>query len=99
MRSRKQLELFVDTINLCGFQDVGFVGPKFTCLYQCVDEIQILERLDRALATHDWLDLFSIAKLYHLSSSASNCSPLSLHLVHRQKKRKTRRPLGLNPCG
>ena len=41
---------FVDIINWCGLQDVGFVGPKFTWLYQREDGVQIQERLDRALA-------------------------------------------------
>lgn len=82
---------FVNTINFCGFWDVGFIGPKFTWLYQRANGVQIHERLDRTLATLDWLDLFPIAKLHHLSSSASDHSLLSLHLVQRKKKKKVRR--------
>ena len=85
------MEFFVDTINHCGFRDVGFIGPKFTWLYQRANGVQICERLDGTLASPNWLDLFPTAKLHHLSSSASDHSPLSLHLVQRKKKKKVRR--------
>lgn len=64
------------------------MGPKFTWLYQREDGVQIWERLDRALATTKWLKLFPLAKLYHLTSLASDHSPLSLHLERRPRKRK-----------
>ena len=44
------MENFVDTINLCGLWDIGFVGPKYTWIYQNSDGTQIRERLDHALA-------------------------------------------------
>ena len=37
------------------------------------------------------MDLFPTAKLHHFSSSASDYSPLYLHLVHRQRRRKARK--------
>ena len=43
------------------------------------------------LANKEWMDLFPIAKLYHLTSSASDYSPLSLHLVPKKKKKKIRK--------
>lgn len=49
-----QMVSFLNAINWCGFRDLGFVGPKFTWLYQRKDGTQIRERLDRALATEDW---------------------------------------------
>lgn len=85
------MEQFVDTINMCALCDVGFIGPKFTWIYQQADGTQIRERLDRALATPDQMDLFPIAKLHHLSFSALDHSPLSLYFAHRQMKKKTRR--------
>ena len=69
---------FVDTINWCGLREVSFSGPEFTWLYQRADDVQIRQRLDRALATMDWLNLFPTEKLFHLTSSASNHSPLPL---------------------
>ena len=75
----------MDTINWCGLRDLGFVGPKFTWLYQQRDGVQIRERLDRGLATVDWLDKFPMARLYHCTSSVSDLCPLSLHLKERKK--------------
>ena len=85
------MEIFNDDINQCGFQEVGFIGLKFTWLYQRADGTQIRERLDRTLATKDWIDLFPTAKLYHLSSSASDHSPLSLHLVKKKRQKKIKK--------
>ena len=87
-RSRQQMGNFVDTINWCSFKDLGYANPKFTWLYQIAAGDQIRERLDRSLATNGWTDLFLEAKLFHLTSSASDHSPLSLHMVRRRRMRK-----------
>ena len=78
----------MDTINWCNLKDMGFVGPNFTWLYQTIDGVQIPERLDRALAAIGWLELFPIAKLFHLTYLTLDHSPLSLHLERRAHKRK-----------
>ena len=88
---RKQVEDFLSTINYCGLCDLGFIGSKFTWLYQTASGVQIRERLDKALATLEWMSLFPIAKLHHLSSLVSDHSPLSLHLSQRGKKRRHRK--------
>lgn len=64
------------TVNHCGFREVAFIGPKYTWWYQRLDGTRIGERLDRALANKEWMDLFPTAKLHHFSSSASDHSPL-----------------------
>lgn len=87
---RKQMEDFVTTIDYCGLCDLGFIGSKFTLFYQTCG-VQIRERLDRALANLEWRSLYPMAKLHHLSSSASDHSPLSLHLFQRQKRRRNRK--------
>ncbi|KAK9998737.1 hypothetical protein SO802_018340 [Lithocarpus litseifolius] len=66
-------------------------GPKYTWWYQRSDGTQIWERLDRALANKEGIDFFPAAKLHHLSSSASNHSPLSLHLVPKMRKKKMKK--------
>ena len=87
-RPRRQMENITDAINHCGFREVAFIGPKYTWWYQRSNGKQIRERLDRALATKEWMDLFPTTKLHHLSSSASDHSPLSLHLVLKKKQKK-----------
>lgn len=77
-RPRQQMLQFVEVINVCGLKDIGFVGPSFTWLYQRSDGVQIRERLDRALATAEWISLFPTAKLHHLTSTTSDHSPLLL---------------------
>ena len=86
-RTRQQMKYFVDTINCCGLKEVPFTGPLFTRLYLKEDGTQIRERLDRALATVEWFHLFPMAKLTHLSLSASDDSPFVLHLVAKPRKR------------
>ena len=36
-RPRRQMEIFNDAINHCGFWEVDFIGPRFTWLYQKAD--------------------------------------------------------------
>ena len=64
------------------------MGLKFTWLYQQTDRTQISERLDKVLATSDWLLCFPLAKLFHLTSSALDHSPISLRLSPKPRKRK-----------
>ena len=91
IRPKRQMELFLKVINFCALRDLGFVGPKFTWLYQQRYGFQIRERLNKALGSTDWMDLFPRATLHHLSSLVSNHSPLSLHLKNRPCKRSKRR--------
>ena len=86
-RPRQQMMNFVNTINCCGLRDIGYVGPKYTWWYVRRDGEQIRERLDRALVTTKWLNLFPKAKLHHLTSSASDHSPLLLRLVQKRRRR------------
>nr|POF04317.1 hypothetical protein CFP56_16374 [Quercus suber] len=79
---------FVEAIDVCGLKDIGFVGPSFTWLYQRSDGVQIRERLDRALATAEWVSLFPAAKLHHLTSAASNHSPLLLRFTRKVMKKR-----------
>lgn len=91
LQPRQQIEGFIDTINWCGFWDIGFSRPKFTWIYHKLDGTQIRERLDRALASKDWCSRFPAAKLIHLTSIASNHSPLLLWLSPTSRKRKMRK--------
>ena len=91
-RPASQMDRFKEVIDVCGLKDIGFIGPRFTWLYQNFDGSQIRERLDLALATCDWMGMFPTAKLYHLSSLVSDHCPLALHFVRRQKKRRYHRP-------
>ena len=90
LRPNHQITRFNNSINYCGLREVGFVGPRFTWLYQKRDRTQIGERLDRALATQDWFFMFPTTKLIHKSSFASDHSPLLLNFLHKPKRKKAK---------
>nr|POE69953.1 hypothetical protein CFP56_57754 [Quercus suber] len=90
-RPRRHMKNFADTLNWCGLRNMGFVGPRFTWLYQSVNGFQIRERLDRAVASLACCARFKEARVYHLSNSASDHSPLSLHFLLKKKKRYQRK--------
>ena len=87
------MEIFRDAIDVCGLRDLGYVGSKFTWRYIKRDGTQIRERIDRALASTTWSNLFPSAKVFHLSSSTSDHSQLSIHLDMRLMQRRSRRKL------
>jgi len=91
LRQRQQMKNFTETLNWCGLRDIGFMGPRFTWLYQTVDGGQIKEWLDRAVASLVWVEWFKEARVYHLSNSASDHSVLSLHFFLKQRKRFKRK--------
>nr|POE89050.1 hypothetical protein CFP56_60442 [Quercus suber] len=45
-RPASQMARFKEVIDVCGLKDLGFIGPRFTWLYQKFDGSQIRERLD-----------------------------------------------------
>ncbi|XP_075633957.1 uncharacterized protein LOC142606505 [Castanea sativa] len=91
-RPRQQMLNFIETINACGLHDLGYNGPKFTWNYERADGGRIRERLDRALATPEWLSLFPLAKLYHLSSSVSDHVPLVLCMAQKPRGTRHKKP-------
>lgn len=43
------------------------------------------------MATPEWLNIFPKAKVFHLTSSVSNHSPLALQMVPNQRRKKTKK--------
>ena len=60
---------FREVIHQCGFKDLGFVGPEFTWCNMQEGESRMFLRLDRALATLDWVDHYKDVKVHHLVES------------------------------
>ena len=88
VRPIRQMARFKEAIDFCCLREVGFVGPQYMWLYQKYDGSQIKERLDKELATQEWLTLFPSTKLFHKSPSVSDHSPLFLSFLHKPKKKK-----------
>ena len=88
-RPRRQMEAFRDVLDECEFKDLGFVGGKYTWYRGTGGGNSIWERLDRAVATTDWIDMFLATKVVHLECGSSDHKPLIIGLKGIQiKKRK-----------
>ena len=79
-RLRSQMEAFRDVFDECEFKDLGFVGGKYTWYRGTGGGNTIWERLDRVVATTDWLDMFPATKVVHLEYGSSNHKPLIIRL-------------------
>ena len=77
-RSQNQMEGFRSVINECGFQDMGYVGPKFTWYNRRSDGERIRLRLDTVLSTADWMELYRTSKVFHIVDSTSEHCALLL---------------------
>ena len=69
---------FRDCLDVCGLKDLGFTGLPFTWCNRRYDGIVIWVRLDRAVASTDWMLKFPTARLQHLSGSSSDHNPIWL---------------------
>uniref|UniRef100_A0A5B7BGF4 Endonuclease/exonuclease/phosphatase domain-containing protein n=1 Tax=Davidia involucrata TaxID=16924 RepID=A0A5B7BGF4_DAVIN len=93
MRSRDECQMrdFRKVLDDCGFRDLGFYENRFTWCNRRDGEANILERLDRAIATTDWCQRFFRAKVFHLVSSASDHSPIYVSLRPKRNYLQRRR--------
>uniref|UniRef100_A0A453EMC3 Uncharacterized protein n=2 Tax=Aegilops tauschii subsp. strangulata TaxID=200361 RepID=A0A453EMC3_AEGTS len=66
---------FRDTLEVCELVDLGFTGLPFTYDNRRGRSANVKVRLDRAVATNDWRNLFAFAAVEHIPS------PCSDHLV------------------
>ena len=80
IRLERQMQEFRDAIDYCGFIDLGFVGEPFTWCNNRLGSATIWERLDRGLATAEWLSMFPNASLHHIDNGTSDHCPLWLTL-------------------
>ncbi|XP_074358745.1 uncharacterized protein LOC141698038 [Apium graveolens] len=74
------LEGFNKTVMEAGLTDLELYGHEFTWERDRNMDAWIEIRLDRALATESWLQLFPDAKLYNLEGSSSDHSAIFLDL-------------------
>ena len=64
-RSQNQMDGFRNVINSCGFKDLGYSGTDYTWCNMQEGAGRIYLRLDRALATCDWIENFEEVKVHH----------------------------------
>ena len=75
------MQLFRDVADECGFIDLNYASPWHTWQKHFSTGHSIWERLDRALATNDWLLRFAGTKVHHLQADSSDHSPLWIDLA------------------
>ena len=71
-RSQQQMKGFREAINICNFQDMGYEGPDFTWCNQRHGRGRIQLRLDRVLATMDWIEHYQNSRVFHIVESTSD---------------------------
>ncbi|XP_075633927.1 uncharacterized protein LOC142606466 [Castanea sativa] len=78
IRPEFQMQNFRDCLDVCGFKDLGFSGLPYTWCNRRFSGQVIWVKLDRALATLDWLLKFPTARLHHLSALSFDHKPIWL---------------------
>uniref|UniRef100_A0A452ZIL0 Endonuclease/exonuclease/phosphatase domain-containing protein n=1 Tax=Aegilops tauschii subsp. strangulata TaxID=200361 RepID=A0A452ZIL0_AEGTS len=63
---------FRDTLEICGLVDLGFSGVPFTYDNKRSGSVNVRVRLDRAVATNAWRNLFDFASVDHIPSPCSD---------------------------
>lgn len=79
------MEGFRNAVTNCQFQDLGFVGNKYT--WETTHGGGIRVRLDRALTNQAWLDMFPQFHVLHLNPTSSDHIPV---LLEWEVKRRTK---------
>ena len=90
LRPFRQMQEFKDVLDECGFRDLGYVGGKFTWCNGQRDGHTIWERIDKAVATIDWIEKFPDTKIVHLECGTSDHKPIVIFPSGIPKK--SRRP-------
>jgi exonuclease III len=70
--------LFRSTLTLCGLQDLGYEGDIFTWTNKNQGDQLIKARLDRFLATSEWINCYPNYTNHHLIRYKSDHSPIML---------------------
>jgi endonuclease/exonuclease/phosphatase family metal-dependent hydrolase len=79
-RTKAHMDGFRDAVDVCGLQDLGYVGRAWTFEERVVRGSFCRVCLDRALATPDWSALYPTATLKHLTAATSDHGPILLEL-------------------
>ena len=80
LRPERQMVEFRDVLDECGFRDLGFVGGKFIWCNGHPNGFTIWERLDREVATMEWIEKFPATKVMHLECGSSDHKPILIYL-------------------
>lgn len=88
-RSERRMAAFRDTLSYCKLFDLGFSGPPWTFDNKQKDRRNVKARIDRAVASDCWTQLFPDAKVTHICSTRSDHLPL---LIEYEKNNQNVKP-------
>ncbi|KAA3490345.1 reverse transcriptase [Gossypium australe] len=83
LRAERKMIEFRMALEDCNLNDLGYVGRWFTWERGKFATSNIRERLDRGIATFDWIQLFSNYKVEHLGHSFSDHCPIFLDTISK----------------
>uniref|UniRef100_A0ACD5Y8K6 Uncharacterized protein n=1 Tax=Avena sativa TaxID=4498 RepID=A0ACD5Y8K6_AVESA len=92
-RSERRMEAFRNTLSYCNLFDLGFTGPPWTFDNRQRDNRNVKARLDRAVASENWSQLFPNTRITHLCSMRSDHLPLLIEyekMCHNPKPKELR---------
>lgn len=81
---------FRNTLLHCGLIDLGFNGYCFTRSNGRGEEAFVEERLDRAVASTEWCEMFPRVKVSHLSISYSDHDPILMGMAPPNQPQRRR---------
>ena len=90
-RSERQMEVFREAVQTCSLVDLGFIGLPYTWDNMQQGDANIKVRLDRGLATADFLDLFHSVKVWHVQTTESDHCCLVLECSQGGRGRRRRK--------
>ncbi|KAA3483610.1 reverse transcriptase [Gossypium australe] len=82
-KSERKMSEFRTALDDYSLSDLGFVGRWYTWERGKFLTSNIRERLDRGVATFDWVNLFPNYQLEHLSHSFSDHCPILLNTISK----------------
>jgi hypothetical protein len=80
-RSNTQIQVFRETVDICGLMDLGYTSTTWTFEKKVTGRTYCRVRLDRGLATPSWAECFPPAMVNHLNVAASDHSAILLRHV------------------
>jgi ribonuclease HI len=99
LTSNTLINLFRDTLQNYNLSDLGYVGDPYTWCNKQDGEHNIKARLDRCVATPDWLFSFPSASVTNLVRYASDHMPILLRLqAPKVKRRNFNKPRRFEQC-
>lgn len=83
--------LFREALDDCRLQDLGVFGKPFTWWNKQADEFAVFERLDRGVASLEWMELMPHIGVSHMVSDKSDHVPINVTYMPNSGERRKRK--------